>query len=83
MYQYTLFESTHDLSTKKTAPAPFCDHVTIPVGRYPLTLAVQVMVADEPTEMLVGLQETEVVEVTGATVRESLPSDGAFFESPP
>jgi len=65
-----------------TDPAPLCDHVTAPVGEYPATLALQMMVVDEPAMTELGLQETIVLVTIIVTVKLCVPANGEFLESP-
>jgi hypothetical protein len=66
----------------ETMPLVDVVQVTVPVGECPFTMALQVMVLDEAAGTLAGLQETEVVEVSGVTARVDGPAFGALLASP-
>lgn len=61
---------------------PVWDQVTLPVGEYPITLAVQMMIVDEPAAADFGAQETVVFETFFITVRPYVPGDWKFLVSP-
>ena len=63
-------------------PVPLeLDHVTVPEGEEPVTVAVQVLVAPAVTD--VGEQDTEVEEECGVTVRLPPPELPRLLASPP
>jgi hypothetical protein len=72
-----------NVGTNETDPVPLCDQVTLPVGKYPVTLAVQMMVVEEPTRMELGLQDTVLLVAYIVTARLCVPPNGEFLESPP
>jgi hypothetical protein len=75
-------ERVHVVETKETEPAPLWDQATVPVGPYPVTLAVQVMTADEPVTADFGVQETAVLGSFADTVRLYAPADREFWGDP-
>lgn len=76
-------ESVHAVAMKETDPVPLRVQVTVPVGEYPVTRALQVTVPDEAAGRLAGLQETLVFEVLIVTTKSYASADGGFLESPP
>jgi hypothetical protein len=78
-----LLRSVHDFMAKVTPPVPTCDQLTMPVGKNPVTRALQVMLLGEPAGTLLGLQETVVDEVLFVTFRPSDPADGRVRAFPP
>jgi hypothetical protein len=71
------------VATKETDPAPLCDQVTLPVGEYPVTVALQLTTFDEPTITYFGLQEIVVFVVFTVTTRLYAPAVAGLLESPP
>lgn len=69
----------HVLEGEKV-PLPDVDHVTVPVGEYPPTLAEHVVVAPIVTDD--GVQDTAVV-LGVVTMRLNVPLLGAYTASPP
>ncbi len=69
-------------SMKETDPVLLFDQVTMPVGAYPFTLAVQVMTVEEPATTDLGVQETVVFEVFTVTTKLYHPVVGELAESP-
>ena len=59
------------------------DMVTVPVGAYPLTLAVQVMTVEELATADRGLHETVVFEAFIVTIKLYVPADWKLLGSPP
>ena len=59
----------HVVGLRETEPVPLWDQLTVPAGEEPITLAVQVMVVDEPATADLGVQET-VVFVPCNTLKE-------------
>jgi hypothetical protein len=48
-------------------------HVTSPVGKYPFSTAVHVVVVGDPTMSDLGTQETAIFDAFGLTVRVKVP----------
>ena len=53
-------ERVHVAEPNETEPLPLWDQLTVPVGEYPVTVAVQVIVVEEPAAADFGAQETDV-----------------------
>jgi hypothetical protein len=70
---------------KETEPVlpVICDSVTVPVGKYPLTVTLQVMIVDEPATADIGLQETVVLVAFVVTIKLYVPADWKLLASPP
>jgi hypothetical protein len=73
--------SVHDPEARVTEPVPYWDQSTVPVGRYPDTLALQITVIINDTED-VGLQETEIFAILIVTSMSYCPVVGELSESP-
>jgi len=61
--EQAFFARVHLFSASLTAPVPAVDHATVPVGRYPETLAVQVTTVEEPATTGDGTQVRTMLEV--------------------
>ena len=74
--EHVPWDRAHVVEAKETEPVPLWDQLTVPVGTYPVTLALQVMLFDEATGTLAGLQETVVFEAFVIAVRATVPVKG-------
>ena len=81
------FTNVHEAVLNETNPVPLWVHVTVPVGEYPETFAVQVAVvvfSDDDTAKTAGVQRMLIVDGLGVTFRGAglVPIEGRLLESP-
>jgi hypothetical protein len=72
----------HDVELRETEPGPLWDQLTAPVGRWPTTLALQVIIFDEPATADLGVQVTVVVVASIVTTRLYAPAVAGLLKSP-